>query len=83
VDREEWVEAHVELAGAPELVRQRAWATTWRLPTSEEAFDLAQRLGRFAHLFGWVTVRRLLPDPARDHYDIPFQTVLRRALAYT
>lgn len=46
-----------------------------------DAFDLSQRLGRFAHAFGWVSLRRLLPDDARRAYDVPFQTVLRRALA--
>jgi hypothetical protein len=46
-----------------------------------DAFDLAQRLGRFAHAFGWVALRRLLPESARPGYDVPFQVVLRRALA--
>ena len=45
------------------------------------AFDLAQRLGRFVHAFGWVSVRRLLPAEERPAYDVPFQTVLRRALS--
>lgn len=47
-----------------------------------DAFNLAQRLGRFAHTFGWVALRPLLPEGARSAYDIPFQVVLRRALAY-
>lgn len=46
------------------------------------AFDLAQRLGRFAHAFGWVSLRRALPAEKRAAYDVPFQTVLRRALAF-
>jgi hypothetical protein len=45
------------------------------------AFDLAQRLGRFAHAFGWVSLRRQLPAEERATYDVPFQVVLRRALA--
>ncbi len=46
-----------------------------------DAFDLAQRIGRFAHAFGWVTMRRLLPEEVRAAYDVPFAVVLRRALA--
>jgi hypothetical protein len=45
------------------------------------AFDLAQRLGRFAHALGWVSLRRQLPAERRAAYDIPFRVVLRRALA--
>jgi hypothetical protein len=44
------------------------------------AFDLAQRLGRFAHAFGWISLRRLLPEDARPRYDVPFRTILQRAL---
>jgi hypothetical protein len=47
------------------------------------AFDLTQRLGRFAHAFGWLALRRLLPDDQRPRYDVPFGIVLRRALALT
>jgi hypothetical protein len=47
------------------------------------AFDLAQRLGRYAHAFGWVYLRRLLPEEARAAYDTPFRTVLQRALHLT
>lgn len=45
------------------------------------AFELAQRLGRFVHAFGWVALRRLLPPEVRPEYDVPFRTVLRRALS--
>jgi len=45
------------------------------------AFELAQRLGRFVHAFGWASLRRLLPVEARPLYDVPFAVVLRRALA--
>jgi len=44
------------------------------------AFDLAQSLGRFAHAFGWVSLRRQLPAEARAAFDVPFRVVLRRAL---
>ena len=47
------------------------------------AFDLAQRIGRFAHAFGWAALRLLLPEDARAAYDAPFAVVLRRALAVT
>ena len=47
------------------------------------AFDLAQHIGRFAHAFGWVALRRLLPEDARARYDAPFAVVLRRALSLT
>jgi len=46
-----------------------------------EAFELAERLGRFVHAFGWVRLRRLLPPEVRPEYDVPFRTVLVRALA--
>jgi hypothetical protein len=47
------------------------------------AFELAERLGRFAHAFGWVSLRRLLPAEQRPAYDVPFRTVLERALAFS
>jgi Phosphotransferase enzyme family len=45
------------------------------------AFDLAERLGRFVHAFGWVSLRPLLPPGERAEDDVPFRIVLRRALA--
>ena len=45
-----------------------------------EAFQIAQRLGRFVHAFGWVHLRQLLPEEERAAYDTPFRTVLQRAL---
>jgi hypothetical protein len=45
-----------------------------------EAFELAERLGRFVHAFGWVSLRRLLPPEERAAYDVGFRTVLHRAL---
>lgn len=48
-----------------------------------EAFDLSQRVGSFAHAFGWASLRRQLPAQERTAYDRPFRIVLRRALART
>lgn len=48
-----------------------------------EAFDLSQRIGRFAHAFGWQYLRRHLPREARAAYDVPFRIVLRRALSFS
>jgi aminoglycoside phosphotransferase (APT) family kinase protein len=45
------------------------------------AFELAERLGRFVHAFGWASLRRLLPPEVRPEYDVPFRIVLRRALS--
>jgi hypothetical protein len=47
------------------------------------AFALAERLGRFVHAFGWVSLRRLLPPAERAAYDVPFRRVLLRALSVT
>jgi hypothetical protein len=46
-----------------------------------DAFELAQRLGRFAHAFGWASLLRLLPPEDRAAYNVPFRTVLLRALS--
>lgn len=46
-----------------------------------DAFELAQRLGRFAHAFGWVSLLHLLPSDQRPAYDASFRTVLLRALS--
>jgi hypothetical protein len=48
-----------------------------------DAFDLSQRVGGFAHAFGWASLRRQLPAQERIAYDRPFGIVLRRALAHT
>jgi hypothetical protein len=69
--------------GDPWFAKLRdAYLEPWG-PGHEEAFDVAQRAGRFAHAFGWVALRRLLPQAARSSYDAPFRVVLRRALAAT
>jgi hypothetical protein len=46
-----------------------------------EAFELAQRVGRFAHTFGWLSLLRLLPADQRPAYEVAFAALLRRALA--
>lgn len=46
-----------------------------------DAFDLSQRVGRFVHAFGWLSMRRQIPEETRPAYDVPFAVVLRRALA--
>lgn len=46
-----------------------------------DALELAERLGRFAHAFGWVSLLPLLPSEQRPAYEAPFAVVLRRALA--
>jgi hypothetical protein len=48
-----------------------------------DGFDLSQRVGGFAHAFGWASLRRQLPAQERIVYDRPFGIVLRRALAHT
>lgn len=45
------------------------------------AFELAIRVGTFAHLFAWARTRDGLPPEARDEFDAWFRVVLRRALA--
>lgn len=45
------------------------------------AFELAERLGRFVHAFGWVALLRLLPAETRAPYEAGLRVVLRRALA--
>jgi hypothetical protein len=65
----------------PWLTRLRdAYLEPWG-SNHKEAFGLAQRLGRFAHLFGWVAPRRSLPERDRSAYDVAFRVVLLRALA--
>jgi hypothetical protein len=46
-----------------------------------DAFELAQRVGRFAHTFGWLSLLRLLPADQRPAYEVAFAALLRRALA--
>lgn len=46
-----------------------------------EVFELAQRVGTFAHAIAWVRQRDALDDEARADFDVAFQVVLRRAVA--
>jgi len=76
---ERWPQLYEELARS-ELPLLPAEAA--RLgPGLADAFELAQRIGRFVHAFSWIDLRRRLPDELRATYDVPFAAVLRRALA--
>jgi Phosphotransferase enzyme family len=46
-------------------------------------FDLALRVGTFAHTFAWARQRDHLPAQARAEFDRWFAVVLRRAIANT
>jgi hypothetical protein len=46
-----------------------------------ETFDLAFRVGAFAHAIAWLRQRDHLGDEDRRSFDAPFAMVLRRALA--
>ncbi|MFL5779034.1 MAG: phosphotransferase family protein [Chloroflexota bacterium] len=46
-------------------------------------FDLALRVGAFAHVIAWKRQRDHLPDDYRATFDTGFSIVLRRALART
>jgi hypothetical protein len=48
-----------------------------------ELFDLAVRVGRFAHAIAWARQREFLTPPERSAFDEPFAHVLRRALHLT
>jgi aminoglycoside phosphotransferase (APT) family kinase protein len=48
-----------------------------------EAFELAQRIGAFAHAIAWARQRDALPADARPSFDTGFAIILRRALAHT
>jgi hypothetical protein len=49
----------------------------------EEAFELAIRVGWFAHAIAWTRQRDALPAEARPDFDRAFAIVLRRAVAQT
>lgn len=44
-----------------------------------DAFELAMRVGRFAHAIAWARQRDALPDDALPNFDRWFAVVLRRA----
>jgi hypothetical protein len=47
------------------------------------AFELAIRIGAFAHAFAWTRQRDALPEHDRPDFDVWFPVVLRRAVART
>jgi hypothetical protein len=49
----------------------------------EEAFEIAIRVGWFAHAIAWTRQRDALPPEARPDFDRGFANVLRRAVAQT
>jgi hypothetical protein len=48
----------------------------------EETFELAVRIGCFAHAIAWIRQRDALPPEARPDFDRGFVIVLRRAIAH-
>ena len=54
------------------------WGTGW-----SETFELAVRVGAFAHAIAWLRQRDALPDAERPDFDRWFRVILRRALART
>ena len=48
-----------------------------------ETFDLAVRIGAFAHCIAWLRQRDSLPKAARPDFDRVYAGVLRRAIART
>ena len=49
----------------------------------EETFELAIRVGWFAHAIAWSRQRDAVPPEARPDFDRAFRIVLRRAIAQT
>ena len=49
----------------------------------EETFEIAIRVGWFAHAIAWTRQRDALPPEARPDFDRAFALVLRRAVAQT
>jgi hypothetical protein len=49
----------------------------------QETFEIAIRVGWFAHAIAWTRQRDALPPAARPDFDRPFAIVLRRAVAQT
>jgi aminoglycoside phosphotransferase (APT) family kinase protein len=47
----------------------------------EDTFELAQRVGIFAHAIAWTRQRERLPAGFRERFDSGFAIILRRALA--
>jgi Phosphotransferase enzyme family len=49
----------------------------------EETFEIAIRVGSFAHAIAWTRQRAALPPEARPNFDKAFAIILRRAVAQT
>jgi hypothetical protein len=49
----------------------------------KETFEIAIRVGWFAHAIAWTRQRDALPPEARPDFDKAFATILRRAVAQT
>jgi hypothetical protein len=49
----------------------------------QETFEIAIRVGSFAHAIAWTRQRAALPRAARPDFDREFAIILRRALAQT
>ena len=49
----------------------------------EETFEIAIRVGGFAHAIAWARQRGALPPEARPDFDKAFAIILRRAVAQT
>lgn len=48
-----------------------------------ETFEIAMRVGRFAHAIAWTRQRDALPYETRPEFDRAFAIILRRAVAQT
>ena len=48
-----------------------------------DTFELAMRVGAFAHAIAWARQRDHLPEADRREFDVWYPVVLRRAVAYT
>lgn len=69
--------------GDPWFVRLRdAYLEPWGRDLTD-AFELATRIGTFAHTLAWARQRDALPEAARRRFDKPFANLLRRAVALT
>jgi hypothetical protein len=49
----------------------------------QEAFEIAIRVGWFAHAIAWARQRQALPAESRPDFDRAFARILQRAVAYT
>jgi Phosphotransferase enzyme family len=69
--------------GDPWFARLRdAYLEPWGSGLAD-AFELAIRVGSFAHAIAWLRQREALPEQARREFDARFPIVLRRAIART